>query len=143
MNRRLISAVAVLALAGVVSTASAQDPAAMQSGVAKPTYAVFVTAVNATPATITALKARPAITAGDVTLINVRDFPEGQNDSTVLVLLEPRRAEIAQLQAILAAQAEVKGLFEKQTPALTVADVVAVGEQPDGKLIVFYRPKAM
>ena len=144
MYRRFISAVTVLALAGIVSTsASAQEPAAVQAGVAKPSYQIFVTAVNATPATITTLKARPAITAGEVTLINVRDFPEGQNDSTVLVLLEPRRAEIAQLQAILAAQAEVKGLFEKQTPALTVADVVAVGTQPDGKLLVFYRPKGM
>ena len=144
MYRRIISAVTVLALAGIVSTsASAQEPAAVQAGVAKPSYQIFVTAVNATPATITTLKARPAITAGEVTLVNVRDFPEGQNDSTVLVLLEPRRAEIAQLQAILAAQAEVKGLFEKQTPALTVADVVAVGTQPDGKLLVFYRPKGM
>ena len=144
MYRRLISAVTVFALAGIVSTAaSAQEPAAVQAGVVKPSYQVFVTAVNASPATVTTLKARPAITAGEVTLVNVRDFPEGQNDSTVLVLLEPRRAEIAQLQAILAAQAEVKGLFEKQTPALTVADVVAVGTQPDGKLLVFYRPKGM
>jgi hypothetical protein len=144
MNRRLISAVAILALAGVVSTsASAQDSSAMRVGVVKPSYQVFVTAVNATPATITTLKARPAITAGEVTLVNVRDFPEGQNDSTVVVLLEPRRAEIAQLQAILAAQSEVKVLLEGQTPALTVADVVAVGTQPDGKLLVFYRPKGM
>lgn len=144
MYRRLISAVAILALAGVVSTsASAQDSSAMRVGVVKPSYQVFVTAVNATPATITTLKARPAITAGEVTLVNVRDFPEGQNDSTVVVLLEPRRAEIAQLQAILAAQSEVKVLLEGQTPALTVADVVAVGTQPDGKLLVFYRPKGM
>ena len=145
MYRRLISAVAVLALAGIVTTsASAQDSSAMKSGVVvTPSYQVFVTAVNATPATITTLKARPAITAGDLTLVNVRDFPEGQNDSAVVILLEPRRAEIAQLQAILAAQAEVKGLLEKQTPALTVADIVAVGTQPDGKLVVFYRPKGM
>lgn len=144
MYRRLISAAAALVLAGVVTTAaSAQEPVTVQAGVAKPSYQVFVTAVEATPATITTLKGRPAITAGELTLINVRDFPEGQNDSTVLVLLEPRRAEIAQLQAILAAQAEVKGLFEKQTPPLTVADVVAVGTQPDGKLVVFYRPKGM
>jgi hypothetical protein len=145
MYRRFISAVAILALAGVVSTsASAQDSSAMKVGVVvKPSYQVFVTAVNATPATITTLKARPAITAGDVTLVNVRDFPEGQNDSTVVVLLEPRRAEIAQLQAILAAQSDVKVLLEGQTPALTVADVVAVGTQPDGKLLVFYRPKGM
>ena len=144
MYRRLISAATVLALGAVVSTAaSAQEPATMQAGVAKPTYQVFVTAVNATPATITTLKARPAITAGDVTLINVRDFPEGQNDSTVVVLLEPRRAAIAELQGILAAQAEVKSLLEKQTPAVTVADVVAVGTQENGKLVVFYRPKGM
>jgi hypothetical protein len=144
MYRRLISAAAVLALVGVVSTsANAQDQSGMQAGVAKPSYQVFVTAVEATPATITTLKARPAITAGEVTLINVRDFPEGQNDSTVVLLLEPRRAEIEQLQAILAAQAEVKGLFEQQTPVLSMADVVAVGTQPDGKLLVFYRPKGM
>jgi hypothetical protein len=145
MFRRLIPAVAVLALASVVTTAaSAQDSSAMKAGVAvKPTYQVFVTAVEATPATITTLKARPAITAGELTLVNVRDFPEGQNDSVVTVLLEPRAAEIVQLQTILGAQAEVKGFLEKQSPALTVADVVAVGVQEDGKLVVFYRPKAM
>jgi hypothetical protein len=143
MYRRLISAVAVLTLAGVVSTASAQDSAAMRSGVlVKPTYQVFVTAVNESPATITALKARPAITAGDVMLINVRDFAEGQNDSTFVAFIQPHRGNIEQLQAILAAQAEVKGLLEKNTPALTTADVVAVGTQENGKLLVFYRPKA-
>jgi hypothetical protein len=142
MYRRLISAVAILALAGVVSTpASAQDSSAMRVGVVKPSYQVFVTAVNATPATITTLKARPAITVGDLTLVNVRDFPEGQNDSTIVILLEPRRAEIEQLQTILAAQADVKVLLARQTPALTVADVVAVETQENGKLLVFYRPK--
>ena len=144
MYRKLISAAAVLALAGVVSTtASAQDSSAMKSGVAKPTYQVFVTAVNATPATITTLKARPAITAGEVTLVNVRDFTEGQNDSTFVVFIQPHQAHIVELQGILAAQADVKGLLEKQTPGLTTADVVAVGTQENGKLIVFYRPKGM
>ena len=142
MFRRLISAATVLAVAGVVSTsASAQDSTAMKAGVAKPTYQVFVTAVNATPVTITTLKARPTITAGDVTLVNVRDFSEGQNDSTFVAFIQPHQAHIVELQGILAAQADVKGLLEKQTPVLTTADVVAVGTQENGKLIVFYRPK--
>jgi hypothetical protein len=142
MFRRLISAVAVLALAGVVSTASAQDSSAMKSGViVKPTYQVFVSSLEATPTTITALKARPAITAGDVILVNVRDFPEGQNDSTFVAFVQPHQAHIVELQGVLATQAEVKGLLEKNTPALSTADVVAVGTQENGKLLVFYRPK--
>jgi hypothetical protein len=142
MTRRIISTVAALALAGIVSTASAQD-AGMQAGVAvKPTYQVFVTSVNATPATLTALKARPAITANEVTLVNLRDFPEA-SDSAVVVLVQPHTTEIEQLRAVLEAQAEVKGLFAKQTPVLTAADVVAVGTTPDGKVLVFYRPKGM
>ena len=144
MFKRLILAVASLALASVMSTAaSAQDSTAVKAGVAKPSYQVFVTAVNATPATITALKARPSITANEVTLVNLRDISDGQNDSTVVVLLQPHASEIEQLRAILGAQAEVAGLLEKQTPALTLAEVVAVGVQEDGKLMVFYRPKGM
>jgi hypothetical protein len=141
MTKKFISAIAALALAGVVSTASAQEQG-MQAGVAKPTYQVFVSSVNATPATLTALKARPAITANEVTLVNLRDFPEA-NDSAVVVLVQPHTTEIEQLRAVLEAQAEVKGLFAKQTPALTAADVVAVGTTADGKVLVFYRPKGM
>ena len=142
MNRRLITALSALALAGVVSTASAQDQSGMQAGVTKPTYQVFVSAVNATPATLTTLKARPAIPAGDITLINLSEFPEA-TDSSVVVLVQPHTAEIEELRTILAGQAEVKALFASQTPVLTTAEVVAVGAQPDGKVLVFFRPKGM
>jgi len=142
MLKKLIPAVAVLALAGLVSTtASAQDSTAMKVGVAKPTYAVFVTAVNSTPATITALKANPSITTDQVILVNLRDISDGQPDSAVVVLLQPHAAEIEQLRAVLGGQAVVTGVLQKQTPAITTADVVAVATQPDGRLLVFYRPK--
>jgi len=142
MLKKLIPAIAILALAGAVTTASAQDSSAMRAGVAvKPSYQVFVTAVNATPATITALKARPAITANQVTLVSLRDLTDVQPDSAVVVLLQPHEAEILQLQTILNEQAEVTGLLKTQTPALTTADVVAVGTNPDGKLVLFYRPR--
>ena len=143
MLKKLIPAIAVLAVAGAATTASAQDSSAMRAGVVvKPSYQVFVTAVNATPATITALKARPAITANQVTLVSLRDLTDGQPDSAVVVLLQPHETEILQLQTILNEQAEVTGLLKTQTPALTTADVVAVGTNPDGKLVLFYRPKA-
>ena len=142
MTRRILSAVAALALAGVVSTASAQDSSAVQAGMAKPTYQVFVSAVNATPATITALKARPTISSGDVTLVNLSDFPEAKDDSAVVVLLTPHKAHIEELRSILGAQTEVTTLLSTQTPALSVADVYAVGTQDNGKLVLFYRPKS-
>ncbi len=143
MIRRLLPAIAALALASVVTTAaSAQDSTAMKVGVVKPTYDVFVTAVNGTPATITTLKARPAITAGDITLVNLRDISDVQSDSSVVVLLRAHQAEIEQLQTILGNQAEVTGVLQSQTPALTTADVVAVGTMPDGKLVLFYRPRS-
>jgi hypothetical protein len=143
MLKKLIPAIAAFALAGAVTTAAnAQDSSAMRAGVVvKPSYQVFVTAVNATPATITTLKARPAITANQVTLVSLRDLSDVQPDSAVVVLLQPHEAEILQLQTILNEQAEVTGLLKTQTPALTTADVVAVGTNPDGKLVLFYRPR--
>lgn len=143
MFRRLISAVAVLALVGAVTTAaSAQDSTAMKAGVVvKPSYDVFVTAVNATPATITALKANPSFTADQVTLVNLRDITTDQPDSTVVVLLKPHSAEIEELRSVLGTQAVVTGVLQKNTPALTTADVIAVGQQPDGRILVFYRVK--
>jgi hypothetical protein len=143
MLKRLISAAAVLALATVVSTAAnAQDSTAMKAGVVvKPSYDVFVTAVNGTPATITALKANPSFTADQVTLVNLRDITADQPDSSVVVLLKPHAAEIEELRSVLGTQAVVTGVLQKNTPALTTADVIAVGQQPDGRLLVFYRVK--
>jgi hypothetical protein len=144
MLRKLIPTVTVFALASVISTAaSAQDTTRMQVGIVKPSYQVFVTAVNGTPATITALKARPAITAGDVTLVNLSDLSDGQPDSVIVVLLQPHTSEIEQLRTILGAQTEVVTVLKDQAPGLTVADVAAVGVQENGKLLVFYRPKGM
>lgn len=141
MIRSLRLALATLAIGTLAAgTAAAQDTTAVKAGMAdKPSFETFVGAVNSTPATVEALKTRPAITSNEVVLVNARELTQGQNDSTVTAALESHRADIGQLQTVLGGHAEVKAMLEKQAPG---AEIVAAEVQPTGKIVVFYWTKS-
>jgi hypothetical protein len=112
--------------------------------VAQPhTFVSLVAAVNATPATVEALKARAAIKETEVKLVNAAPLITNESDSALTAALEKNAKDIEQLRSVLGAQAAITDALAKADPKLTIADVIAADVHVDGSIDLFYRPKAM
>lgn len=137
-----LAAVAVSSL--VAAQAGAQDTTVAKGEVAQPhTFVSLVAAVNATPATLEALKARSEIKQADVKLVNATPLITGESDSALAAALEKNAKDIEQLRSVLGAQAAITEALTKADPKLTIADVIAANIHVDGSIDLFYRPKAM
>jgi hypothetical protein len=143
-SRFLLGLAAVAVTSFVAVNAGAQDTTVSKGEVAQPhTFVSLVAAVNATPATVEALKARTAIKETDVKLVNASPLIEGNSDSALTAALEKNTSDIEQLRTILGAQAAITEALAKTDPKLTIADVIAADVHVDGTIDVFYRAKAM
>lgn len=137
-----LAAVAVSSL--VAASAGAQDTTVAKGEVAQPhTFVSLISAVNATPATVEALKARTAIKETEIKLVNASPLIEGTSDSALTAALEKNAKDIEQLRTVLGAQSVITEALAKTDPKLTIADVIAADVHVDGTIDLFYRPKAM
>ena len=126
----------------VAASAGAQDTTVSRGEVAKaPSFNSLVAAVNATPATVEALKARTMINEAEIKLVNAKPLIEGQDESTLKAALEQHAAAIEQLRTSLGAQAAITAALEKSDPKVTIADVIAVEIHADGTLDLYFKAK--
>lgn len=143
-TRFLLVLAAVAATSFAAAPAGAQDTTVSKGEVAQPhTFVSLVSVINATPATLEALKARSAFKETDVKLVNAAPLIEGKPDSALTAALEKNAKEIEQLRSLLGAHAAITELLAKQDPKITIADVIAADVHVDGSIDLFYRPKTM
>lgn len=143
-TRFLLGLAAVAVSSFVAAQAGAQDTTVSKGEVAQPhTFVSLVAAVNATPATIEALKTRATIKETDVKLVNATPLIANESDSALTAALEKNAKDIEQLRSVLGAQAAITDALTKADPKLTIADVIAANIHVDGSIDLFYRPKAM
>lgn len=143
-TRFLLGLAAVAVSSFVAAQAGAQDTTVAKGEVAQPhTFVSLVSAVNATPATIEALKSRSAIKEADIKLVNAAPLMNGESDSALTAALETNAKDIEQLRSVLGAQAAITDALAKANPKLTIADVIAADIHVDGSIDLFYRSKAM
>jgi hypothetical protein len=143
-TRFLLVLAAVAVTSFTAAAAGAQDTTVSKGEVAQPhTFVSLVSVVNATPATVEALKARSEFKDTDIKLVNASPLIEGKNDSALTASLEKNAKDIEQLRSLLGAQAAITELLAKQDPKITIADVIAADVHVDGTIDLFYRPKAM
>jgi hypothetical protein len=128
----------------VAANAGAQDTTVSKGEVAQPhTFVSLISVVNATPATLEALKSRSAFKETEVKLVNASPLIEGKSDTELTAALEKNAKDIEQLRSVLGAQAVIAELLAKADPKLSIADVIAADIHVDGTIDLFYRPKAM
>lgn len=143
-TRFLLGLAAVAVSSFVAAQAGAQDTTVAKGEVAQPhTFVSLVAAINATPATLEALKARSEIKETDVKLVNAASLIAVENDSALTAALEKNAKDIEQLRSILGAQAAITDALAKADPKATIADVIAADIHVDGSIDLFYRPKPM
>jgi len=143
-TRFLLGLAAVAVSSFVAVSAGAQDTTVAKGEVAQPhTLVSLISAVNATPATVEALKARTAIKETEIKLVNASPLIEGASDSALTAALEKNAKDIEQLRTVLGAQSVITEALAKTDPKLTIADVIAADVHVDGTIDLFYRPKAM
>lgn len=139
---RFLFTLATLAATAVAGSAGAQDTTVSKGEVAKaPSFNSLVTAVNATPATVEALKMRAEIKDTEIRLVNATPLIAGQDESTLKAALEQHAAAIEQLRTALGAQAAVTAALDKNDPKVTAADIIAVDLHVDGTLDVYFKAK--
>lgn len=141
-TRLLLTLATFAATTFVAASAGAQDTTVSRGEVAKtPTFNSLVAAVNATPATVEALKARTMIKDTEIKLVNAKPLIEGQDESTLKAALEQHAAAIEQLRTSLGTQAAITAALEKADPKVTIADVIAVDLHVDGTLDIYFKAK--
>jgi hypothetical protein len=141
LNRKLPRAIAALAVAAFVAgSAGAQEQKTSKGDVARaPTIASLMSAIEGTQATVTAIKAREAIKADDIILVDASTVIGAQSDSSVKAALMTQSAHVDSLRAAIGARAEVTALLDKQSVKLTAADVIAAEVLSDDKILVYFR----
>jgi hypothetical protein len=138
----LLTLATLAATTFVAASAGAQDTTVSRGEVAKaPTFNSLVAAINATPATVEALKARTMINETEIKLVNAKPLIEGQDESALKAALEQHAAAIEQLRTSLGAQAAITAALEKADPKVTIADVIAVEIHADGTLDLYFKAK--
>ena len=141
-TRFLLTLATFAATTFVAGSAGAQDTTVSKGEVAKaPSFNSLVTAVNATPATVEALKMRAEIKDTEIRLVNATPLIAGQDESQLKAALEQHSAALEQLRTALGSQASVTAALDKNDPKVTVADIIAVDLHVDGTLDVYFKPK--
>lgn len=141
-TRFLLTLVALTATTFVAASAGAQDTTVSKGEVARAsTFNSLVAAVNMTPASLEAIKAKAEIQEGEVRLINATPLVEGQDETSLKAALDQHATQLEELRTALGSKAGVTAALEKQMPKATVADVIAVEVHVDGSVDVYYRPQ--
>ncbi|MFN8581432.1 MAG: hypothetical protein U0163_10700 [Gemmatimonadaceae bacterium] len=138
----LLIAVAALAATTLTGRANAQDTTVSKGEIAKPaSFNSLLAAVNATQATIEQVKQHGPYKAGDIRLVNAESLVQGEKEAQLKSALETHAAHVEQLRTAFDAQPAILGALEKQTPKVTVADVLAADVHTDGSIDIYYRSK--
>jgi hypothetical protein len=144
MNRTRLLRVAgvVAAFTTLGGAAGAQDTTVSRGEVAKaPSYVALMAAVNATPTTVAALKARAEIKTSDITFVDAGPLMKAESDSALKNALEAQAAALEDLRGALGAQAAVSEALARHAPKLALADIIAVDLHVDGTMDVYFKQK--
>jgi len=149
MKHRILSTVlTAAALASVFASASvqAQDTTRKDTtrkvstgDVVKPAdLATVIASIDAIAAQTARFQAISNLAAENVKLIDVSAVPES-NDSLITAAVEKNKGALEGLQKALEANAVLKDVLSKNSPALTAQNVVAINVTEDGAVQVFYK----
>lgn len=155
-TRTLLAAVATAAIAAIVtpSISSAQDTTVKKSSAGevamKPSFGSLISAINASAANTSKVKALTTVSATDVQLVNVEDLIKGNDVQALNNALTKNQTDIEALRSTLGgSQAFSTVLATPDTSAAAASmsmkpaakDVVAADVSPDGKVTLYYWKK--